>query len=89
MAKSATVGEGVAEFDKHLAHAVVARAVSQLGKEGIVMTAKRKDWLYRMGMVGIMAAFTAQGEDAPTSVRTALIKGTPLSPKPWQGLLGE
>ena len=88
MAQGTTAGEGV-EFDKHLAHAVVARAIAQLSREGIVMTSKRKDWLYRMGMVGIMAAFAAQGETAPASVRTALIKGTPLSPKPWKGLIGE
>ena len=87
MAKGETAGEGVAGFDKHLAHAVVARAVSQLRKEGIILTTKKKDWLYRMGMVGIMAAFVARGDEVPASVHTALVKGTPLSPKPWKGLL--
>jgi hypothetical protein len=89
MAEGRGNGEGVVEFDRHLAHALVARAIHQLKTSGMIFTYKQSDWLYRMGMVGIMASYTARGEAVPRAVRNSIVKGTPLSPRRWQDTIGE
>jgi hypothetical protein len=77
----------MAAFDKELAHALVARAIDQLKQSGVVPVRDQKDWMYRMGMVGIMASFTARSEPVPRAVMIAIEKGTPLSKKRWQDIL--
>jgi hypothetical protein len=76
-----------AAFDKELAHALVTRAIDQLKMSGIVIVRDQSDWMYRMGMVGVMAAYTARSEPVPRAVIVAISKGTPLSKKRWQDIL--
>lgn len=91
MAKSRSNGDksSVIKFDKDVAHALVERAISQLNEVGIVLPMEQRDWLYRMGMVGIMASFTARNEPTPLAVNASLVKGVPLSAARWQDVLGE
>lgn len=91
MAKGRSNGDkdSVITFDKDMAHALVDRAISQLGGAGISLPDEQHDWLYRMGMVGIMASFTARNEPTPTAVYASLTKGVPLSRERWQDVLGE
>jgi len=87
MAKSRSTS-GVT-FDKDLAHALISRAISQLGGAGAVVGKRQESWLYRMGLVGVMASYVARDEDVPRAVMTGITKGVPLSEKRWQDVLGE
>ena len=89
MAKGSTKNRSGGEFDKQLAHAMVDRAVSQLQEAKIMIGKEERNWLYRMGMIGVMAAFAARGEFAPRAVKNTVVTGKPLSKKRWQAILGD
>lgn len=76
MGKSNGVDD-VTKFDKDLVHTLIENAISQLSTSGVAARGQKR-LLYRMCMVGVMAAYTSLGEKIPPAVRKAIVDGTPL-----------